>query len=119
VPTLRYKWNVKFPVPYVGRWYAESPIGSRVFEEAFENISQLSKEATSSSFSSYLLVDAGQRESSTSSYIFVPSVYVVVTPGVSVEHINKFRESYNVSARTGVLRELNNKVRTVVSISVS
>jgi hypothetical protein len=89
-----------------------------VFEESIENVSSASKEMSTGSFSAYILVDSGLRSSGVGKTVLTQSVYLVVTPGTSVEHSNKFRESPVVSTASGVLRDLSNKIRTVVSVSV-
>lgn len=114
----RHKWMIDFPQAITGRWLGESPVGVRVFEESFENASSASKEMSTSSFSAHILVDTGLRSSGVGKIVMTQGVYIVVCSGASVEHSNKFRESPVVSAASGVLRDLSNKIRTAVSVSV-
>jgi hypothetical protein len=114
----RHKWRVDFPQAITGRWLGESPVGVRVFEESFENASSASKEMSTGSFSAYILVDSGLRSSGIGKTALTQSVYFTVTPGSSVEHSNKLRESSVVSTASGVLRDLSNKIRAVVIVSV-
>jgi len=114
----RHKWRVDFPQAITGRWLGESPVGVRVFEESIENVSSTSKEMSTGSFSAYILVDAGLRSSGVGKTALTQSVYFVVCRGTSVEHSNKFRESPVVNTASGVLRDLSNKIRAMVSVSV-
>jgi len=114
----RHKWKVDFPQAITGRWHGESPVGARVFEESIENVSTVSKEAVTGSYSAYILVDSGLRSSGTGRTVLTQDVYLVICSGVSTEVPLKLRESLAVNVASGVLRELSNKIRTAVSVSV-
>jgi len=114
----KHKWKVDFPRAITGSWLGESPAGVRVFEESIENVSSVSKEMLTGSFSAYILVDSGLRSSGVGKMVLTQSAYLVVCPGTFVEHSNKFRKSPAVITASGVLRDLSNKIRTVVSVSV-
>ena len=115
----RLKLNVQFPKVVKGRFKVESPAGAVVADEPFETNTIL-REYALTRYSVYILVDGGV--SASSSPARAPSsqsVYLAVTPGVGVVLSNKLGESPAVSTATGVLRELRNKIKTVVSVSVS
>jgi hypothetical protein len=113
------KCNVQFPQVVKGRFRVESPAGAVVGDEPFESNTIL-REYALTQYSAYILVDGGVSASSSPAVArSTQSVCLVVTPGVDVELGNKLGESPAVSTATGVLRELRNKIRTVVSVSVS
>jgi hypothetical protein len=114
----RLRCNVQFPQVVKGRFRVESPVGAVVADEPFESNTIL-REYALTRYSAYVLVDGGVRASAApAKVISTQSVYLVVTPGVSVELGNRLRESPTASAAAGVLRELKNKLRTAVSVSV-
>jgi len=114
----RLKLNVKFPKVVKGRFKVESPAGAVVADEPFETNTIL-REYALTRYSVYILVDGGVSASSAPGAPSTQSVYLVVMPGVGVVLSNKLGESPAVSTATGVLRELRNKIKTVVSVSVS
>jgi len=118
----RLRANVGFPSPARGWMYIESPVGATVFEQAYENITSLSKELSTTTYSAYVLINGGVSGSGTpsgSERIGSQKVTVVVTPGVSNTFSNILKTKPTVSTSSGATVSLPNKVRTKVSVSVS
>jgi len=111
--------DINFPTPYKGMARIESPIGATVFEQAFENVTSLFKELATTSYSAYVLVNGGISSGRGEGKVISQSVSVIVTPGSTINLPNKIYETPKVTASSGATVALSNKVRTVVSVSVS
>ena len=136
----RLRCNVKFPQAVSkGYWRIESPVGAKVHEESFENITTLSKELTVSPYSALVLVNAGVSMAASTVIRYCRQRVEVVTPRATITMPNKFRTKPQVfpsppittilhnkfratpqtTTNPGFLIEMRNKFRTAVSVSVS
>jgi len=123
----RLRCSLKFPQAVgKGYWRIESPVGTKVYEESFENIATLSKELTVSPYSALVLVNSGvsmgvisPETTPTAVRYGRQEVKVVVTPGAMITMPTKFRTKPQASTSPGVVTTLHNKFRTAVSVSVS
>jgi hypothetical protein len=128
--------RVALASPKTGRWHVESPPGAKVFEQSFEQATSLSTELTVSGYSAVLYVNGGTYLSFVKKpeYKIAQKLMVTVGEQVGFELPGKIRESPSVGEQVGfelpgkirespsvkptdAYGELQNKVRTVVSIS--
>jgi len=123
MPKLRGR--VDFPKPYRGTWRIESPPGEKAFEQSFDNITKLDTTIEVVGYSVYMLVNGGIRSGigvvgigKTVSKA-TQKVYVITTQGSYVEFKNNPKERSIVSVASGSQISYWNKIRTVVSVSVS
>jgi hypothetical protein len=115
----RLKCNIQFPQVQKGRWSVESPVGVKVLEESYENVTSISKDLPLTEYSAYILVDGGVSLSTGVERTMTQSLYIAVTPGGSIGLKNKFREKPTVITSPGASVALHNKFRTKVTVSVS
>jgi hypothetical protein len=114
--------TVGFPQLLTGAWKIESPVGEKIFEQSFDGVTTLSTEQTIGVYSAYILVDTGLSIGGTpvgAERIVRQNVSVIITPGISTELSQKFKESPAIIITSGAGVVLHNKLRTVVSVSVS
>jgi hypothetical protein len=114
----KLKCNIQFPQVQKGWWSIESPVGVKVLEEAYENVT-ISKDLTLTEYSAYILVNGGVSLGAGVERTATQSLYITVTPGSLTELKNKFREKPTVNVSSGAVAALHNKFRTKVSVSVS
>lgn len=117
----RLRCNIQFPQTLRGALRVESPVGTLFSEEQFES-STVIKEYSLTMYSAYVLVNVGVRATATppgKERKLTEKIYVVVTPGVSTELKNVWKETPSVTTSYGRAVELKNKIREKVSVSVS
>jgi len=123
MPKLRGR--VDFPKPYRGTWRIESPPGEKAFEQSFDNITKLDTTIEVVGYSVYMLVNGGIRSGAGVGGVgatvskATQKVYVITTQGSYVEFKNNPKERSIVSVASGSQISYWNKIRTVVSVSVS
>jgi len=124
MPKLRGR--VDFPKPYRGTWRIESPPGAKAFEQSFENTTRLDTTIEVVGYSVYMLVNGGIRSgigvvggAGATVSKATQKVYVITTQGSYTELKNKFRTKSVVNIASGSQISYWNKIRTVVSVSVS
>jgi len=124
MPKLRGR--VDFPKPYRGTWRIESPPGEKAFEQSFDNITKLDTTIEVVGYSVYMLVNGGIRSGAgpvggvgATVSKATQKVYVITTQGSYVEFKNNPKERSIVSVASGSQISYWNKIRTVVSVSVS
>ena len=118
----RIKCLVNFPTAQKGWWCIESPVGVKVMEESFENVTSIVRDLPLTEYSAYILVNGGVSAGGTlpgQERTVTQSIYIAVTPGSFTELKNKFREKPTVNVSSGTSIALHNKFRTEVTVSVS
>jgi hypothetical protein len=124
----KFRAFANFPKQLFGRWRVESPPGSTVLDQTFQNTTSVSiSEMVLSKFSAYVFVDAGVSGSGSSSAGGISGagitgisegLYITVTPGVAVS-LPKMAETPQVSVLSGSSISYKNAFKTGVSVTVS
>jgi len=114
----KFRALASFPQQLFGRWHIESPPGSTVLDQTFQNTTSISvSEMVLSKFSAYVFVDAGTRGGGKGTTGISEGLYITVTPGVVMTP--KMAETIQVSASSGSLLSYKNAFKTGVSVTVS
>ena len=125
MPKLKFRGRVDFPKPFRGTWRIESPPGEKAFEQSFENATKLDTIVEVEGYSVYMFVNGGIRSGIGAVGVgetvskATQKVYVTTTRGLYTEFKNNPRERSIVSVASGFQISYWNKIRTVVSVSVS
>jgi len=114
----KFRAFANFPKQLFGRWRVESPPGSAVLDQTFQNTASVSiSEMALSKFSAYVFVDAGTRGGGKGATGISESLYITVTPGVVMTP--KLAETPQVSVLSGSSISYKNAFKTGVSVTVS
>jgi hypothetical protein len=117
----KHKCKAIIPEALKGTWYVESPEGTKVFEEEYEGAGTYEAEVESTSYSAHMFVDAGVRAAVAEGKVYITQeLYLTVTPERMVTLTFPVTEKPKVLVTTeNPFIELSNKIRTVVTVSVS
>jgi hypothetical protein len=114
----RLKGVVELSEFVVGAWSIESPPGVKIFEERYpEGVLKHEETLDIGTYSALILVNGGVAHQPGAKRRISQNVYIAVTPGISSEFANRVRETPSLVVTEGAYRLLQNKLRTVVTIS--
>jgi hypothetical protein len=114
----RFRGMVQLPTFIMGKWHIESPPGTQIFSESYpEGVLKHEKTLDIETYSALVLVNGGLSSQKGAKRQISQNVYITVTPGISSEFVNRVRETPSLVVTEGAYSLLQNKLRTVVTIS--